>query len=179
MRFELLHRTHHLGISERRSQWIINWAQKIVDSTSVNVSAFEEGLGRVVFVAEALEYERPFLYRYISIILEIRSGWFQPTSSSSCLTSRHRLGYVDTTPAQWKYIRGTAPRVDAQGSEGRSVIGGGALVRNTEGELDPWLSPWFSNELTRKDRPWIYERGDRPSLVISTLEASVVLISLK
>ena len=70
----------------------------------------------------------------------------------------------------------TAPRVDAQASEVRSGIGGWAPVRNTEGELDPWLSPWFSYELTRKDWPWIYERGDRPSLVISTLEALAVLI---
>ena len=48
--FELLHRTYHLEISERRSQWIVSWAQKIVDSTSVNVSAFEEGLGRLIDV---------------------------------------------------------------------------------------------------------------------------------
>ena len=48
-----------------------------------------------------------------------------------------------------------------------------------EGELDPWLSPWFSHELTRQDWPWLYERGNRPSLVISTLEALAVLFSLK
>ena len=47
-------RTDHLGISERRSQWMIRWAQKILDSASVNVSAFEEGLGRAMFVAGAL-----------------------------------------------------------------------------------------------------------------------------
>ena len=52
-------------------------------------------------------------------------------------------------------------------------------MRNTEGELDPWLSLWFSYELTRKDWPWIYERGNRPSLIISTLEALAVLVSLK
>ena len=50
---------------------------------------------------------------------------------------------------------------------------------NTEGKHDPWLSPWFSYELTRTDWPWIFEKGDKPSLIIATLEALAVLISLK
>ena len=52
-------------------------------------------------------------------------------------------------------------------------------MMNSEGSLDPWLSPWFSCELTRTDCPWIFERGDKPSLIISTLEALAVLIGLK
>ena len=69
----------------------------------------------------------------------------------------------------------TAPRVDAQAGEERTGLGGWALVMNSEGKLDPWLSPWFSYEYW----PWIFERGDKPSLIISTLEAPAVLISLK
>ena len=49
---------------------------------------------------------------------------------------------------------------------------------NSEGKIDPWLSPWFSYELTRTDWLWIFERGDKPSSIISTLEALAVLISL-
>ena len=52
-------------------------------------------------------------------------------------------------------------------------------MMNSEGKLDPWLSPWFSYELTRTDWPWIFERGDKPSLIISTLEALAVLTRLK
>ena len=38
----------------------------------------------------------------------------------------------------------------------------------------------LSYEPTRKDWPWINERGDRPSLIISTLEAlAVLVVSLK
>ena len=66
----------------------------------------------------------------------------------------------------------------AQASEGRSGIVGWAPVKNSEGKLDPWLSPWFSYEHTRLDWPWIFERerGDKPSLIISTLEALAVHI---
>ena len=50
---ELRHRSYQLGISERRAQWIINWTKKNEASTSVNVSTFEEGIGRVMYVAGA------------------------------------------------------------------------------------------------------------------------------
>ena len=37
-------------------------------SSTVNIASFEEGLGRIMFVARALEHDRPFLrplYKYI------------------------------------------------------------------------------------------------------------------
>ena len=37
----------------------------------------------------------------------------------------------------------------------------------------------FSLEISKEDFPWIFEKGDKPSLVISTLEALAILISLK
>ena len=70
---------------------------------------------------------------------------------------------------------GNGPKSGPSASEERSGIGGWALGRKAEGELDPWLSPWFRYELTRKDWPWMYERGSRPSLIIATLEALAVL----
>ena len=34
-----------------------------------------------------------------------------------------------------------------------------------------WDSQWFSMKVTEKDFPWVYEKGNKPSLVISTIEA--------
>ena len=59
--FELLLRPHSIGISERRAEWFARWTEKIASSATVHMGSFEEGLGRVVFVAGALEHERPFL----------------------------------------------------------------------------------------------------------------------
>ena len=39
--------------------------------------------------------------------------------------------------------------------------------------------PWFSLEITREAFPWVYERGNKPALLISTLEALAVLMALK
>ena len=59
--FELLHKTRQLGISQRRADWFRSWSSEVAGSSTVHMGSFEEGLGRVMFVAGALKYERPFL----------------------------------------------------------------------------------------------------------------------
>ena len=71
------------------------------------------------------------------------------------------------------------PRVDAQASDCRTGIGGWFLARDEEGRLNTWRSSWFSLEITREGFPWVFEKGNRPSLIISTLEALALLVALK
>ena len=93
--------------------------------------------------------------------------------SSEILKKRHYLCGARYTTAE------CTPRVDAQASATRTGIGGWYPARNNKGELDPWCSDWFSLEISKEDFPWIFEKSDKPSLVISTLEALAILISLK
>ena len=68
--FELLHRTHHLGISERRAEWFTKWARETANSPFVHMARFEEGLRRIMYVVGALELERLFLgplYKFMTI----------------------------------------------------------------------------------------------------------------
>ena len=60
VKFELLHRTHQVGTTQWRAEWFTRWAKEVSESNTVNVISFEEWLSRVVFVAGALEHERPF-----------------------------------------------------------------------------------------------------------------------
>ena len=55
--FELLLRSRSIGISERRAEWFARWTEKIASSATVHMASFEEGLGRIMFVAGALEHE--------------------------------------------------------------------------------------------------------------------------
>ena len=68
------------------------------------------------------------------------------------------------------------PRVDAQASAQRTLIGGWFPVAGSSG---PWLPKWFSVEIGKDDFPWIFEKEDRPSIAFSTLEALAILVSLK
>ena len=68
--FEILSRSRSVGISSRLAEWFIRWAEKVADSPTVQMASFEEELGRIMFVAGALEHERPFLaplYKFLTV----------------------------------------------------------------------------------------------------------------
>ena len=102
---------------------------------------------------------------YVSFILRYLAGEISKKRHYECGT---RITSSDCSP-----------RVDAQASEERTGVGGWFPTRDDEGRLNPWLSSWFSFEITREEFPWVFEKGNRPSLVISTLEALAILIALK
>ena len=176
-------RSHKLGMSQRRAEWFTRWTREVAQAGHINISTFEEGFGRVAYVAGALEHERPFLaplYKfmslrprgsvrkvpaYVSFFLAHLSKQIEENRHHSCATEQ-RSSVV-------------SPRVDAQASEGRTGLNGWLLVLDQNGTPDPWRSPWFSMEVTEKKWPWVYEKGGRPAMIISTLEALAVLISLR
>ena len=102
--FEIFQRSYKLGISERRSQWFIRWTWEVADSDHVQMTNFEEGLGRVLYVVGALGYERPFLgplYRFM--VLHPRGSVRRVSSFVEFILSiersRHYCCAVDVKPA--------------------------------------------------------------------------------
>ena len=69
--------------------------------------------------------------------------------------------------------------MDAQASEERTGVGGWLPALDEEGVPDAARSPWFAMEVTKELWPWVYTKGDKPALVISTLEALAVPLALK
>ena len=116
---ELLHSSSCLGISQRRADWFVKWSLEIA-YTYVNMSRFEEGLGRIMFVAGAQEYEKPFLgplYRFLSLhprgsIRRIRAyvTFILRYLARQISHTRHFPCATSITPIE------QAPRVDAQAS---------------------------------------------------------------
>ena len=181
--YELLHRSYELGISVRRAEWFVRWSREVASTTFINVSNFEEGLGRIMYVLGALEFERPFLgplYRFLT--LHPRGSVRRVPSYVSFILrylarqverNRHYPCAVNQLPAEH------LPRVDAQASRERTGIGGWLPVCDEFGRISTARSPWFSLEITRDMLPWVYAKGDKPALVIATLEALAVVVSLR
>ena len=183
--FELLHRTRHLGIPLRRAEWFTKSARETTDSQYIHVARFEEGLGRIMFVARALELERPFLgplYGFMAL---------QPRQSTRRVPAcvGFILQYLADHVAQTRHYDCSetrestteAPRVDAQASDTGTGTGGWFPRRNSSGSIDLAMSRYFSMEITEQDWPWIYEREreSKAACIISTLEALAVLAAFK
>ena len=47
--FELLHGSHQLGVSQRWAEWFVRWTKEVAHTTWINMSSFEEGLGRIMY----------------------------------------------------------------------------------------------------------------------------------
>ena len=167
--FELLHRTRQLGISQRRADWFRKWTTEVASSSSVHMASFEEGLGRVMYVAGALEYERPFLgplYRFMSLHPRDSVRAVPPYVS---FFLRHLAAQISELKAL--HPNQLAPRVDAQASSDRTGIGGWYPHVDQSGQVNVKLSRWFSLDITRDEWPWVFEKSSKPALIISTLEA--------
>ena len=97
--FELLHPSRSLGISQRRAQWFINWTREVAAAEHVLMSSFEEGLGRIMHVAGALEFERPFLaplYKFMN--LHPRDSVRRVPACVAFVPEQHKLRSAATVP---------------------------------------------------------------------------------
>ena len=141
--FELFHRTRMLGITQRRADWLTKWSREVAAAPVVNMASFEGGLGRVMYVVSALEYERPFLaplYRFMTMhprgstrkVPALRA--FHP--ELHCRRSCQKRATI--LVIQFCGVKGVHPRVDAQASDDRTGVGGWvALYWDEQGRADP------------------------------------------
>ena len=139
---------------------------------SVNTAVFEEGLCRIIHVAGALECERAFLSPCSSFLTFIPEEVF-----AYPIVRPFVLRYLSSQVEQCRthacaiemrdHMR--AIRVDAQASAQRTGKGAPDISR----------SNWFALQVTNEDFPWIHERDNTPSRVISTSGALAGLIALK
>ena len=130
-----------------------------------------------MFVAGALELERPFLeplYKFMALHPPRQSTRRVPAYVSFIF--RYLADQVARTRhyncAETVESSAEAPRIDAQASSERTGIGGWFPRRLAR-------SPWFSLEIVEEDWPRIFAKDRKAALVISTLEALAVLVALK
>ena len=147
--FELLPSTYRLGISERRAAWFTKWAEEVASSHTTNTASFEEGLGRLMYVAGALEYERPFLSPLCSFLSLHQRSCEKSTSPREVFSAKPLTSSLVVSPLRpWD----TAPRVDAQASQDRTGIGGWAPELDEEGRPDPCSGGTATRSLRQSGR---------------------------
>ena len=116
-----------------------------------------------MFVAGALEHERPFLaplYKFLTMHprdsirrLPPHVSFILKYLSREISLKRHHDCGTKISSA------GCSPRVDDQASDSRTGIGGWFPALDEERRLSTWRSSWFSLEITREDFHGCLRRG--------------------
>ena len=163
-----------LGISLSRARWAVEWLRRVARDGITDVCEFRAALGRLSFVAGALEWEKPFLAPLFSFASRHpRGGMHVVPLYVRVLTKflSNRIERRRSYPsAMARVAMGEAFRVDAK-AEGNCIgIGGWLPKRDTNGQIATELSPWFAVELDKESAPWAYHRGE-PFRAIAALEA--------
>ena len=149
-----------MGISLKRTQWVIGWIGDKLREKKVRLGEIREGLGRLQFVAGPLEHLRPFLgplYAWscagakysrtsippmIMLILRFISEELGRARMSECRSRTADLGEVF--------------RLDAK-AQGEVVSIGGWRCRAGRPTRE---SEWFAVRLDRRNAPWAFSRGE-------------------
>ncbi len=173
---------HSLGISESRAQWAIRFCHRLVQDGVVKVGELRDGLGRLSYIAGALDFDRPFLgpiFTFVSLFspLSVRP---LPLYVASCLRYfAHRLSRRrHQSLAIARTVIRDGPRVDAH-AEGSSVgVGGWLPVRSPSGDIKKEASKWFAVSLNPENAPWAFAKSGEPYRAIAALEAYGALLAL-
>ena len=124
-----------MGISEKRTRWVIGWLDTKIAEGRVTLGELREALGRLQFVAGPLELVRPFLGPLYSWACA-RPRYARPQLPTMLLLIlgylRNALADEHMAPCRVPALdRGELFRVDAK-AEGDLVAAGGGSLRESE-----------------------------------------------
>ncbi len=170
-----------LGVSESRAAWAVGWLTRGARDKAMKVEEFTAGLGRLVFVTGALEYERPFLSPLFAWLSRQNRRGLKKLPCYVCLVMHHLAGRIAERrhyPSAERRVRDGVPfRVDAHASGEEIGIGGWLPVLGAEGRPLTGASRWFSVVLSRALTPWAFSKG-LPYRSIAALEALAALVAI-
>ena len=118
--------SHQLETSQRRAEWFIRWTKEVSDLDTVNMSSFEERLGRVMHVTKPRN-TRGRSWDHFIMFMSIHSRGSYRVDPPSVVLLIFPLAtggkFASTAHAMQLESWDTAPRFDAQAKETRTGVG--------------------------------------------------------
>ena len=161
-----------IGISEARARWLEKWCKEVLMNGGVKTNEMEEVLGRLGFAANALWHIRPWLGPLYAWVSATPSGCFLAlpvTMKLILIMIQKEMSRGVATAALQEVDQGSQAifRADAMASETRVGIGGYEEIEGRPAQN----SPWFSEEITQAQAPWLFVHGkDQTFRKIAALE---------
>ena len=172
-----------LGISERRSQWLVGWLRQACNEGQVQVADMSAVLGRLSFALTALGHLRPFLgpiYAWVAAVTGKMRVARLPKALKlifsflcTALDGDGRLRALGRKVSEERELY----RTDARAEGDEVWIGGWALDHD-----DTRRCRWFSERLDHTSAPWLFCSGESyrqiASLELLATLAAVVVFGL-
>ena len=171
----------HIGISEKRCNWIITSIEGIkVSGWLIDVRRFHELHGRLGFMSQVLVWIRPFLspgYAWLSVVQ--RGAVLSLPNLVRCtlqfIMDRLKKGSRTYPAGQLERDLGEIFRTDAACNDDSIILGGWFLHRGGV----PATAPWFQLVLSRSEVPWLFkDEGSSWASTSAELLASLVALRL-
>ena len=171
----------HIGISEKRCNWIIASIEGIKASGwLIDVRRFHELHGRLGFMSQVLVWIRPFLspgYAWLSVVQ--RGAVLSLPNLVRCtlqfIMDRLKKGSRTYPAGQLERDLGEIFRTDAACNDDSIILGGWFLHRGGV----PATAPWFQLVLSRSEVPWLFkDEGSSWASTSAELLASLVALHL-
>ena len=169
-----------IGITEKRSAWLIRWITEVLDGKSVLVRNLTEGLGRLGFASGVLEWHRPFLaplYAWTAVVPQGAYIELPPMLRLVMMHLRNRMveGARTVKCLPIEDHREEIFRTDAAASDKVATLGGW----ETKGGVSKANARWFSLTVTENELPHMFKGGDAKRTVAAwELLATVVAFSV-
>eukprot|EP00435_Cladocopium_sp_Y103_P022226 s207_g5.t1 len=175
--YELDIRRFEKGVSDRKVQWVADWIDRRLQEGGLLGRDLKSALGRLVFVAGALQHVRPFLGPIFAWSAVLKGGIYAKMPDAVALLLKFVRKQIVTEPMS--KVREVEPdpidafRIDAKAEGDEVVVGGweshdGGRTENAR---------WFSIRLNRKNAPWVFLKGE-PYRNIAALELTAVLVAV-
>ena len=175
--YQLCVETFRKGISEKKVRWVKDWVLRHLQSGGATGREMKSALGRLTFVAGALQMLRPFLGPMFSWAAVLKGGAFSKFPEAVHILLKFVVKCVSDEPMTLARSIPMATedvfRVDAKAEKDKIVLGGWESF----GGVSCSQARWFSVELTRQSAPWAYIKGE-PFRAIAALELSAILVAL-
>lgn len=176
--FEFCLSSLQVGLSDKRSEWVISWVERVLKDQGVLVRDFKAALGRLCFATVLLRHLHPFLAPLYTWASAVPDGAYLPLPVAVCcclkwIAERMAISAkISMRPAVLP--QGELFRTDAKAEGNLVVVGGWKVIANEPCVQKAW---WFSETLTPELAPWAFEKG-QPSRSIAALELFAALIAV-
>ena len=166
-----------IGVSDRKVRWLQEWVKATNAEGKILGRDFKAGIGRMGFLAGAIRGARPFLAPLYAAASRVGNTAYVDLHMAIKLSLEFFRDWLVEEPMKPPCdppgVAGEVFRVDAMASEQGIMIGGWETFETT----DPKKARWFSVELTRKNAPWLYIRGE-PHRTIAASELLAVTVAV-